>query len=240
MVVTTLIGLVLIFYTLIFINPRIAFNPFKPPLPTPEMISALPVLPATWTPTTTPMPSATATALPPATATLVVQPLPSPTQGPINTLVIIPTATLRPPTRTPTPINTTAPTIAATATAASSPYSYRATLNCSHSGGTQIKGTVTNGGTPQEGARIRVATGPDASAVIEGGEQVTRRQPDGSAGYAFVLMPIGAFDSPATWYIWIVDGAGVPLSDPNFHFQTNNFPRDNSLACWLAIVDFVR
>ena len=85
---------------------------------------------------------------------------------------------------------------------------------------------------------MRFATGPEVAAVVE--EQFARRQPDGSAGYAFVLRAVGAFDPPATWFVWVVDGTGAPLSDPNFHFQTNNYGNDNPQACWLAIVDFAK
>jgi hypothetical protein len=97
---------------------------------------------------------------------------------------------------------------------------------------------VSSGGQPQEGIRVRIATSPDAATVVE--EQFTRRQPDGNAGYAFVLKAIGAFDPPAMWYIWLTDGAGNPISDPNFHFQTNNYGQDNPQACWLAVVDFAK
>ncbi len=233
LVVWTITALVILFYAIIFIHPRVAFNPFKPPLPTSTLLARLPVLQPTWTPTApgSPIPSTTPTWL--ATATLVVPP--PPTLAPA-TATATPTATStvtpRPPTRTP------APTSAAPPTAIPSAYAYRAVLNCSHSGSTQIKGSVSSGGQPQEGVRVRVATSPEAATVVE--EQFTRRQPDGSAGYAFVLKAIGAFDPPATWYVWIVDGTGNPLSDPNFHFQTNNYSSDNPLACWLAIVDFVK
>jgi hypothetical protein len=226
LVISTLTVLVAIFYLIIFLNPRVAFNPFKPPLPSVTAIAALSGIVPTWTPTmeSTPTPASTPTSF--ATATLVIQPQP--------TLTPTSTPTPRPPTRTPAPTSVASPTVVP------SGYPYRAVLNCSHSGGTQIKGTVTSGGSPQEGVRVRVATSPDPAAVIEGGEQFTRLQPDGSAGYAFVLKPIGAFDSPATWFVWIIDGTGAPISDPNFHFQTNNYTRDNPEACWLAIVDFVR
>ncbi|MEW5719048.1 MAG: hypothetical protein AB1817_10505 [Chloroflexota bacterium] len=234
LVVLTITGLVIVYYALIFINPRVAFNPFKPPLPTATLIAALPILQPTWTPTQVAPPTPTTTPTASATATLVVPPQPTllPSTA-TSTPTVSPTATPRLPTRTP------APKVAAP-TAVPAAYSYRATLNCSHSGGTQIKGTVSSGGQPQEGVRVRVATSPDPATVIEGGEQFTRRQPDGSAGYAFVLMTTGAFDPPATWHIWITDGTGTPISDPNFHFQTNNYSRDNPLACWLAIVDFAK
>lgn len=233
LIVWTLTGLVIFFYALIFINPRVAFNPFKPPLPTATLLAALSTLPPTWTPPapSSPIPTATLTEIP--TATRVI--LPAPTLAPAAataTPTLTATPTARPPTRTP------APTLAVPPTPIPSPYAYRARLSCSHSGSTQIKGSVSSGGQPQEGVRVRVATSPDVATVVE--EQFTRRQFDGSAGYAFVLRATGAFDPPATWYVWLVDGAGNPLSDPNFHFQTNNFPYDNPLACWLAIVDFIK
>lgn len=233
LVVWTLTGLVIFFYAIIFVNPRVAFNPFKPPLPTSTLLAALPPLPPTWTPTAPSSPTPSATATQTTTATRVIPPTAAAaTVTATTTPTTTPTVTARPPTRTP------APTTVAPPTAIPSTYSYRATLNCSHSGGTQIKGSVSSGGQPQEGVRVRVATSPDAATVVE--EQLTRRQFDGSAGYAFVLRATGAFDPPATWYVWIVDGAGNPLSDPNFHFQTNNFPREHPLACWLAVVDFTK
>ena len=235
LVLWTLTGLVIVFYTTIFLNPRVAFNPFKPPLPTATFIAALPILQPTWTPTEVGTPTLTTTPTSIATATLVVQPPPTlPPSTATSTPTISPTATPRPPTRTPAPVS------AASTKAVPPAYSYRATLNCSHSGSTQIKGAVSSGGQPQEGVRVRVATSPDPATVIEGGEQFTRRQPDGTASYAFVLMATGAFDPPATWYVWLTDGAGAPTSDPNFHFQTNNYSNDNPLACWLAIVDFAK
>jgi hypothetical protein len=238
LVVWTLTGLVILFYTIIFINPRVAFNPFKPPLPTSTLLAVLTILPPTWTPTVTsaPTPSATPTLAPTATRVIAAPTLPPPTATTLPTLT--PSATPRPPTPTRTATATPLPTSVASPTIAMSTYPYRPVLSCSHSGGTQIKGTVSSGGQSQEGVRVRVATSPDVATVIE--EQFTRRQPDGSAGYAFILKAIGAFDPPATWYVWIVDGTGNPLSDPNFHFQTNNYPPDNPLACWLAIVDFVK
>ena len=229
LVVLTLTALVIIYYAIVFFNPRAAFNPFKPPLPRATFVAAPPTLPPTWTPTEVSSPTFTTTPTPAATATLVVPPLPTlaaptPTSAPTPA----PTATPRRPTRTATPKPAASPSAVLVG------YPYSVSLNCSHSGGTQIKGTVSSGGQPQEGIRVRVATSPDAATVVE--EQLTR----GGAGYAFVLKDIGAFDPPATWYVWITDGAGNPLSNPNFHFQTNNYGRDNPQACWLAIVDFAK
>ena len=92
-----------------------------------------------------------------------------------------------------------------------------------------------SGGQPQNGIRVRYATSPDVATVIE--EQFTR----GAGEYSFTLKAIGSFGSqPAVWYVWVIDGAGNPLSDPNFHYSTNNYPASDARACWLAVVDFVR
>ena len=239
LIVATTTGLVLFFYILIFLNPFISINPFKPPRATPTLLIALPGLPPTWTPTAlvsnSPTPISSPTAFP--SATFVV-PL-APTQPPVTAT---PPATATP-LPTPRPTRTPLPTAAATSTASSptpvpASTTYRTVFNCTHSGGTQIKGTVTSNSQPQYGVRVRLATSPDVATVVE--EQFTRQQPDGSAGYAFVLKPIGSFDSATTWYLWLTDGTGTPISNPNFHFQTNSFGQDNPLACWLAIVDFVR
>ncbi len=225
LVVIVLTALVVIAYLLIFINPRIALNPFKPPVPvTPTIaLAALPALPPTWTPTPTDTATPTLTPTPTSTPTL--------TATPTNPPTAIPSATPRPPTRT--------PAAAAPPTAIPSPYSYRAVLqSCSHSGGTFIKGKVTSGGQPDEGVRVRVATSPDPAAVIE--EQIAHNAGDGNASYAFTLRTLGAFDTPSIWYVWVIDGVGNPASDPNFHVTTNNLPADDPSSCWLAIVDFVK
>jgi hypothetical protein len=223
LVVGTLIAVVIIFYLIVFINPRVAFNPFKPPT-TPTAVALAPTLPPTWTPTSSPTqtwtPTVTPTFTPPSTATSI------PTRPP----TAVPSATPRPPTRTPAPISSPPTPIP-------SRYAYRAVFQCEHSGGIYVKGNAIGGG---EGLRVRLATSADPAAVIDGGEQYLKVQPDGKWGYSFTLKAIGAFDTVATWYIWLVDGAGNPVSDPNFHFQTNNFPPDNPLACWQAFIDFVR
>jgi len=108
-------------------------------------------------------------------------------------------------------------------------------FRCEHSGGTYIKGKVTSGGQPQDGIRVRYATDPDVATIVE--EQFTRN----GGEYAFTLKAIGSFGSqPAVWYVWIVDAAGTPISDPYFHFSTNNYPPGDPSACWLATVDFVK
>lgn len=230
LVVATITALVVIFDLLIFLNPRIAFNPFKPPLPSPTLIAFATGLPPTWTPTPmpteTPTAPATFTVMPSSTAALTT----TPTSAPSNT------PTLRPATRTATLIPATPTLLAPTPLPA--PYPYKTILqSCTHSGGTQIKGTVTSGGQPQVGVRVRVTTDPNGGFVEE---QLTRSQSDGSASFAFVLKAIGAFETPATWYVWIVDATGSPGSDPNFSVQTNGYPESNPMACWLAIVNFAK
>jgi len=224
LVVIVLTALVVIAYLLIFINPRIALNPFKPPLDvTPTVaIAALSTLPPTWTPTLANTATSTLTATPSATPTFTAMPTSPPTT--------IPTATPRPPTRT--------PAVAAPPTPVPSPYSYRPVLqSCTHSGGTYIEGKVTSGGQPDEGVRVRYATGPDQGAIEE---QMARNQGDGNASYAFTLRTLGAFDTPSVWYVWVVDATGNAASDPNFHITTNNLPADDPASCWLAILDFVK
>lgn len=88
--------------------------------------------------------------------------------------------------------------------------------------------------------RVRVATSADPATVIDGGEQFVKFQPDGKWAFSLTLRAIGAFDNVSTWYIWLIDSAGNPISDPHFHFQTNNFPPDNPAACWQAFIDFAR
>ena len=232
LVVLTITGLVVIFYAIIFLNPRVAFNPFKPPLPPATFSAALPTLQPTWTPTEVSSPVPTAAPPSSATATLVVPP--PPTLAPptaTNAPTIPPTATSRPPTRTPAPTSATLPT------PIPSPYNFRSVLqSCNHSGSTQIKGKVSSGGQPQDGLRVRLATGPDPATVVE--EQTVKRDVDGSTIYAFILPPIGS--KPFSWFVWLVDTQGNALSSPNFRVEMNSYPPSSPDACWLAVVDFVK
>ncbi len=218
LVVGVITVLVVMGYLLIFINPHVALNPFKPPKPT---ATAIAVLPPTWTPT------ATSTATPTPTFTATATSTPTETPAPTNTPTR--TATARPPTRAvpvgpPTPIPL--------------PYSFRpVVVSCSHSGSTQIKGKVSSGGQPVDGVHVRLATSPDPATIVE--DQVVRRDVDGSTIYAFVMRDWGALPS-FSWYVWVVDAAGNPLSDPNYRVQTNNYPANDPQSCWLAVVDFVR
>jgi len=224
LVVIVLIVLVVVAYLLVFINPRIALNPFKPPLlATPTLaVAALPALPPTWTPTPSVTATPTLTATPTSTPTLT--PSPSPTAEPASATP----ATPRSPTRTPAPIPPTPIPL---------PYAFRPALeSCTHSGSTVIKGRVTSGGGPADGVHIRLATSPDPGAVVD--ERTVGRDSDGSTTYAFVLS-LGSL-APFNWYLWVTDAQGATLSDPNFHISMNDLPAEDPQSCWLAVVNFAK
>ena len=241
LVVLTLTGVILVAYGLIFLDPRIAFNPFKPSRATPTTIAVATIQPtSTRAPSATPIATSTTISSPTPTATFSVTSPPAATPTLIS--ILTPRATVAPtqtptsilPTFTPTPISVAPPT--------STPvlYAFRPVLqSCVHSGGTSIKGRVF-AGRGYEGLRVMLATGPDARQAIEGGEQFLRFQADGIAEYSYTLKIIGSFSAPATWYLWLIDATGKPASDPSFAVQTNNLPPDHPAACWLAVIDFVR
>ena len=222
LVVIVLVVLVVIAYLLIYINPFIALNPFKPlAATTPTVaIAAISTLPPTWTPIPTETEIPTETPTETSTPTL----MPSPT----NTLAAPPTATRRPPTRTPGAVPPTPIPL---------PYTYKPVLSsCTHSGSTTIKGKVSSGGNPVEGIHVMLGTSSDPASVQE--DQTVKRDANGTTSYAFV---IGAPDSGAfAWHVWVTDGQGSILSDPNFQFTINTLPDDDPLSCWLAVLDFVQ
>jgi hypothetical protein len=224
LVVIVLIALVVIAYLLIFVNPRIALNPLKPPLVTTPTIAiaAIQALPSTWTPV--PTDTAIPTAIPTETSAPTLTPLPT------NPPTAAPTATRRPPTRTPAP-GSVAPTPIPL------PYSYRPVLaSCTHSGSTVIKGKVSRGGNPVDGIHVMLGTSSDPASVQE--DQTVKRDGNGTTSYAFV---IGAPDSGAfAWHVWVTDGQGNTLSDPSFQFTINTLPADDPGSCWLAVLDFVQ
>ena len=219
LVVIVAIVLVCMAYLLIFINPQVALNPFKPPLPTPTAIAALP---PTWTPTSTNTPTPTLT--PTFTRTPTNTPLPTatPTETPILPTA---TATRRPPTRTPRP-----------PTAIPSPYIYAtALIECKHSGGTYIEGYVTNAQGEESG--VRIARGSSPGAIEQTQTTGSNRSP---GYYVFVLNASGS--RPGTYYVWVVDGNNKAISDPNAGRVTTNSIRnsDDPTACWRAVVSFGR
>jgi len=223
LVVATLTGIIVIAFALIFVNPRIAFNPFKPPIVPTPIIVALPTSQPTWTPTTTPTETSTPTLTPTSTATPTLTS--TPTNAPTNTSA--PTA--RPATRT--------PVIALPPTPLPSAFPYRATLrSCAFGSPTQIKGKVTSGGSPVDGVHIRLATSTDVATVVE--DQAVKRDSDLSTIYAFIISPpdSGSFQ----WHIWLTDAQGASISDPNYNVTINSLPASSPDSCWIAVVDFVR
>lgn len=224
LVVIVLIVLVVIAYLLIFINPRVALNPFKPPVvTTPTVaIAAIPTLPPTWTP------APTDTEVPTVTPTSTSSPMSSPT--PSSAPTIAPTASRRPPTRTPGAVAPTPIPLL---------YTYKPVKqSCTHSGSATIKGKVSSGGNPVDGIHVLLGTSSDPASVPEGGDQTVQRDGNGNTSYAFIIPPpdSGAF----AWHVWVTDGQGKVLSDPNFQITINTLPADDPGSCWLAILDFVQ
>jgi hypothetical protein len=218
LVVVVLIVLACMGLALIFINPQVALNPLKPPIPTSTLVIA--ALPPTWTPTPTNTPTLTPTPTPTSTPTLT----PTPTHTPTNTPVATPTRTRPPATRTPRP-----PT--------PSPWVYSVfPRGCQHSGGTFIEGYVTNPNGEEAGTRVTLGTAPGSGVI-----QTLITGSDRSPGhYTFVLSPNGP--RPGTWYVWITDVTGRALSDPNAGRVVTNDIRngDDPNACWQAFIDFAR
>jgi len=217
LVVVVMIVLVVMYYLMIFINPQVAMNPLKPPV---SPTATRPGLPPTWTPTPTFTPTNTPTATPTFTAT----PTETPTSTPTNTPIATATRTRPPRTNTPKP-----PT--------PSPFLYSVIRGgCFHSGGTYIEGFVTNASGEEAGVRVRLGTSPgggEIATIITGSD----RSP---GHYTFVIRAQGA--QPGTWYVWIVDATGKPLSDPNAGRVVTNDIRnpDDPNACWRAEVNFGR
>ncbi len=244
LIVVVVIALVLMYYLLIFINPQIEINPFKPPTVIPAVVAGLSAVSSPTaaaapsetlalapTSAVTPLPTQTSTSPPVPTSTC------TGTPGPSATLrQSTPTPTLRPPTATPRPPTSTP--LPPTALPISSQYYYRPVLQgCVHSGGTYIKGTVWIGQTPQSDVRVRVSTGPEAGSVVA--EAITAPQSDGTWTYTIVLKAIGSFGAtPAAWYVWTADANGKPTSDPNFTVTTNNLNPSDPNACWFVTLDF--
>lgn len=214
LIVVGIIIIVCMCYALIFVNPQVSVNPFKPILPTQTVIAL--VLPPTWTPTPTDTPTPTFTLTPTPTPTST----PTVTNTPTNTT--IPTSTR---TRTPRP-----------PTAVPSPYSYLSRLSsCQHSGGTYIEGIVyhdPSGSSREAGTRVALGTGPGPGT---GDVYYVTSRDDGY--YVFVINASGS--TPGTFFVWIADGTGKAISDPNTgRVQTNSLGPDNPNSCWRAVVDF--
>jgi hypothetical protein len=222
LVVVVLTVLVVIAYLLIFINPRVALNPFKPPLDaTPTVaVAVVRTLPPTWTPTST------ETSTPTATPTLTSTPTPTPT--PTNVPPPPPTATPPRPTRAPAAVAPTPMPL---------PYSFRPVLeSCTHSGSAAIQGIVISGGGPIDGIHVELATGSEPSSVAY--DQTVRRDGNGNTAYYYGVPAPESGSFP--WHIWVADSDGNILSDPNFQVSINSLPAGDPDSCWLAVVDFVK
>jgi hypothetical protein len=106
---------------------------------------------------------------------------------------------------------------------------------CEHSGGTFIEGYVTNAQGEESGVIVKLGSTPGGSEI-----QTLVTGSDRSPGhYTFVLQAHGA--KPGTYYVWVADSSGKPLSDPwAGQVTTNNLREDNPGSCWRAEVNFAR
>lgn len=224
LVMVVLIILVCLCAALIFVNPQVALNPLKPPIPTTTLVIA--ALPPTWTPTptNTPTPTYTPTFTPSPTPTFTPTFTPTPTHTPTNTPVATPTSTRRPATRTPVP-----PTV--------SPYIYNVVSNsCEHSGGTYIDAYAQNAQGELAGVQIRLGTQPGGDEV----QTLTSGSGPTPGKVTFVLRDSGA--RPGTWYVWVVDGSGRPISNPSAGRVITNDTKnpDDPSSCWRDEIHFQR
>jgi len=177
-------------------------------------------------PTFTPLPPPTNTPVPPPPTVA-----PSPTTRP-PTARPQPTATRRPPTLPPAPPpppQPPAPTV--------SPYEWSANPpRCEHSGITYLKGAVysdkNDPGSKTPGMRIAI-----------GGANYSRYDippvtTDDFGEYTFVLSGPGQPANKGTFYLWMVDNAGRPISAIGGPIVINGLPPDNPSSCWAGSVDF--
>jgi hypothetical protein len=106
---------------------------------------------------------------------------------------------------------------------------------CQHSGGTYIEGTVSSLFGEVTGAHVSLGTSPGGNVI-----QTLVTGKDKSPGYyTFVIRANGPY--PGTFYVWVTDTAGNPLSDPNNGRVVTNSIRsgDDPASCWQAFIDFV-
>lgn len=222
LIVIGIIVIVCLFFAMIFANPQVALNPFKPILPSPTVIALV------FPPTNTPVPTDTPTLTLTPTSTLTPSSTPTLANTPTNTTVpIVLTATR---TRTVRPLPR--PTVIISA------YAYNARYQgCFHAGQTFIEGTVyrTAAGDREQGTRVALGSGPGPGT----GDiyYVTSSE----TGY-YVHMINAAGPTAGTFFVWIADASNRAISDPNAgRVQTNTIRNpDDPGACWRGVVDFVR
>jgi hypothetical protein len=107
--------------------------------------------------------------------------------------------------------------------------------SCQHSGGAFIEGTINSPFGEVVGARVSLGSAPGGNVIQT---LVTGR--DKSPGYyTFVIRAIGP--APGTYYVWVTDTAGKPLSDPNAGRVDMNAIKNagDPASCWQAFLDFV-
>jgi hypothetical protein len=209
----------------IFTNPRSAFNPFPPPtlpavmqLPSSTPTSSV-ILPATWTPTFTPIPTITNTPQP--TSTL------PPTPTPIT---LTPTVPATPMTPTPPPGGYAYEVRQGSPKAIPNIYHPELACNWMGVGGQAIdmNNSPVTGLIIKLGGRLTGVNIPDHLMSLTG-----VALDYGRAGYEFKLAdtPIA---SKASLWVQLLDQSGVPLSDQVF-FDTYSSCDKN-----LIIIDFKR
>ncbi|MCL4393254.1 MAG: hypothetical protein M1482_00250 [Chloroflexi bacterium] len=146
----------------------------------------------------------------------------TPTLAPANSRT--PTATLKP-TSIPTPTLTQA-----------SQFVYRPVYRgCQYAAGTFVEGMVIGASGQAAGSRVSLGAAPGGStlqASVTGGKE-------NPGYYAFTLSPDRSL--PGTFYVWVTDASGKPLSDPSLgRFTTNGILNpDDPASCWLALINFV-
>jgi hypothetical protein len=95
---------------------------------------------------------------------------------------------------------------------------------------------VSSGDNPVDGIHVMLATSSDPASVQE--DQTVKRDANGTTTYAFTIGAPASGSFP--WHVWITDGQGKTLSDPNYQFTINTLPADDPASCWLAVLDFVQ
>lgn len=190
--------------------------------------------------------------------------LPTRTQRPTFTITPLPTATLIA-TPTSTPTKTLTPRAAPTRTRTSvpakpktvpaapttSPYSFRVdSIACRHSDQSFVEGLVLGTADPHsgiDGIKVRMSADPNKNNATfdyetqEHGFNDPRFNGSYEGYFWFSVNPSGSAVGQ-TRYVWIVDGNGKPLSDPNAGKAVfNNQPGDeNPNACWNVQIVFIK
>jgi hypothetical protein len=105
---------------------------------------------------------------------------------------------------------------------------------CQYAAGTFVEGTVNGASGQVAGSHVALGAAPGGQVLqtaITGGTE-------DPGYYAFTIKQDGPF--PGTFYVWVTDANGKPLSDPNLgKFTTNGIDYgENPAPCWLALISF--